>query len=315
MTRRRLLAALVTLPALALTLSACGGTSSGTPAGDGAAGSLAVVAGFYPLEWAAASVGGDRVTVTSLTTAGAEPHDLELTPQQVAAVTDAELVVYLKGFQASVDEAVAQRSQDGQALDAAAGIPTLAAPTGVVAEATAAGDPIPANDPHIWLDPTIMATIVGAVADRLTAIDPGGASTYATNAAALTDELATLDAAWKQGTATCANRSLVVSHDAFGYLAARYSFTQVGISGLTPDAEPSPAKIAEVTDFVRKNGVTTIYYETLVDPKVAETIADETGATTAVLDPLEGLEEGSTETYLTVMESNLETVRKGQSCS
>ena len=107
----------------------------------------------------------------------------------------------------------------------------------------------------------------------------------------------------------------MVSHEAFGYLSKRYGFTQRGISGLSPDAEPSPAKIAEVADFVRANGVTTIYYESLVDPKVAQTVATETGAATAMLDPLEGLAQGSTDDYLTVMRKNLETVQKGQSCS
>jgi zinc transport system substrate-binding protein len=131
----------------------------------------------------------------------------------------------------------------------------------------------------------------------------------------LTEQLGALDSEWKAGTTTCANRDLVVAHEAFGYLAKRYGFAQVGISGLSPDAEPSPAKVAEVADFVRANGVRTIYFETLVDPKVAETVAAETGAATAALDPLEGLAEGSTDDYLSVMRTNLETVRKGQPCS
>jgi zinc transport system substrate-binding protein len=167
----------------------------------------------------------------------------------------------------------------------------------------------------VWLDPTNMILIADTVAARLSQADPAGAEQYAANAATLTEKLTALDSEWKAGTTTCENRNLVVSHEAFGYLAQRYDFTQVGISGLSPDAEPSPAQVAEVADFVRTNGVRTIYYETLVDPKVAETVASETGAATAVLDPLEGLEEGSTEDYLSVMRTNLETVRKGQPCS
>ena len=125
----------------------------------------------------------------------------------------------------------------------------------------------------------------------------------------------TLNEEWAQGTAECRSRDLVVSHEAFGYLAAQYDFAQIGIAGLSPDAEPSPARIAEVADLVRERGVTTIYYETLVDPSVAETLAAETGASTAILDPLEGLLEGSTGNYVTVMQANLAEVRAGQGCS
>lgn len=302
--RARLLRPLAVLPAAAL-LAACGssGTGTGTDSTD-AASNVSVVAGFYPLEWAAAEVGGDRVSVSSLTAPGAEPHDLELTPQQVAAVTDAGLVLYVGQFQPALDDAVAQNPD--KALDVAAGLDRLAPQPG---EADAG------YDPHVWLDPTNMAAIVATVAQRLSAADPVGASTFTANAAALTERLVALDARWKSGTATCASRDLVVSHEAFGYLAKRYGLAQVGISGLSPDTEPSPAKLAEVADFIRANGVTTVYYETLVDPKVAQTVADETGATTAVLDPLEGLAEGSSDDYITVMERNLQRVKDGQACT
>lgn len=311
---RRRLQALAALPAAALLLTACGSSSTAGSASGAGSAPLPVVAAFYPLQFAAEQVGGDRVSVTSLTAAGAEPHDLELTPQQVAAVSDAQLVVYLKGFQSSVDEAVDQAG-GANALDASAGVTTIAPTQGEIDEAAEAGEAPPAYDPHIWLDPANMTRIVDTVAARLSSVDPAGAAEYAANAKALNEKLGALDTEWKAGTATCQNRDLVVSHEAFGYLAKRYDFTQVGISGLSPDAEPSPAKVAEVADFVRANGVRTIYYETLVDPKVAETVAAETGAATAVLDPLEGLADGSTDDYLSVMRTNLETVRKGQPCS
>jgi len=307
----RAVRALALLPAAAL-LAACG---SGTGGESASAGTTTVVAGFYPLEWAASAVGGDRVSVTSLTAPGAEPHDLELTPQQVAAVSDADLVLYVAEFQPALDDAIAQ-SPDA-AVDVAGGLETLAPEEHADEEHAGeehAGEET-SYDPHVWLDPTNMATIVATVAQRLSSVDPAGASTYAANAAALQDRLTALDEQWTAGTATCANRDLVVSHEAFGYLAERYGFTQVGISGLSPDTEPSPAKIAEVADFVRANKVATVYYETLVDPKVAETVAQETGASTAVLDPLEGLAEGSSEDYISVMEKNLQTVKDGQGCS
>lgn len=306
--RRALVAA--ALPAAALLLAACGSGTGST--GQAADGKPQVVAAFYPLEWAAEQVGGDLVDVTSLTAPGAEPHDLELTPQQVAAVSDADLVLYISEFQPAVDDAVAQNAD--KAVDVAADLEHLAADEHAH-EGEEAGHSESSYDPHVWLDPTNMAAIVTLTADRLSAADPGNKATYEANAAAAIKDLDALDAEWKAGTTTCTNRDLVVSHEAFGYLAKRYGFEQVGISGLSPDAEPSPARIAEVADFVKANGVTTIYFETLVDPKVAETVAAETGATTAVLDPLEGLAEGSSADYLSVMRTNLETVKAGQGCS
>ncbi len=306
---RRSLAAVALVGTLALSGCSAGSTSAGSASGE----PVSVVTAFYPLQFVVEKVGGDRVRATSLTAPGTEPHDLELTPQQVASVSDASLVVYLAGFQPAVDDAVAQESRN--ALDAGTGIARLAATASQVEEATSDGGTAPVTDPHVWLDPTNLQKIVDSVAARLSQIDPAGAETYRANATALDAQLSDLDVAWKKGTTTCANRDLVVSHEAFGYLSKRYGFTQRGISGLSPDAEPSPAKIAEVADFVRANGVTTIYYESLVDPKVAQTVATETGAATAMLDPLEGLAQGSTDDYLTVMRKNLETVQKGQSCS
>ncbi|MEI2717361.1 MAG: metal ABC transporter substrate-binding protein [Candidatus Nanopelagicales bacterium] len=253
------------------------------------------MAAFYPLQFAAEQVGGDAVTVVGLTPAGAEPHDVELSPQQVAELGEADLILYIKGFQPAVDQAVEQVGAD-RAVDVSAGIPLIG------------------NDPHIWLDPQNMVTIAGTVEGKLAQVAPGGAETFARNADDLDGQLTALDRQWAQQTAKCSSRDLVVSHEAFGYLAARYDFTQVGISGLSPEAEPSPGKVAEVTDFVRSNDVRTIYFETLVDPKVAETVAAETGARTAVLDPLEGLPAGSDQNYLTVMDDNLATVVKGQPC-
>ncbi|CAB4846082.1 unannotated protein [freshwater metagenome] len=304
--RRTRTAAAALVAAVGLTLTGC---ATSPPATTSTTDRLSVVAAFYPLQWALASVGGDHVEVTSLTASGAEPHDLELSPQQVADVADAQLIVYINGFQPSVDDAVAQ-NPDG-ALDAGADVERLDVASG----SSASDAPSPARDPHIWLDPRNMATIIDAIAGRLSALDPANAKTYASNAMTTKDKLNSLDRDWASGTATCASRDLVVAHDAFGYLAKRYGFTQIGISGLSPDAEPSPAKLAEVTDFVRAHDVATIYYETLVDPKVAETIATETGTATAVLDPLEGLTEGSTQDYLSVMRTDLATIRQGQHCT
>ena len=261
-----------------------------------------VVTAFYPLEYAAGQVGGDAVTVTSLTPPGVEPHDLELTAAQVAEIASADLVLYIKGFQPAVDEAIAQQAAD-RAIDVSAGLTLLAGEAHSEEEGAAHSDEEAAhsdeegaNDPHVWLDPANMAAIGTLIGERIAELSPDAAATVEGNSAAFAQAMNDLDARFADGLAQCASRDLVVSHEAFGYLAAAYDLTQVGISGLSPEAEPSPARMREVADLVRANGVSTIYYETLVDPKVAQTIADETGAQTAVLDPLEGLVEGSTAT-------------------
>ncbi len=284
------------LAAAALALVGC--SSGGTEAAPDSTtdGRPSVVAAFYPLAFAAESVGGDAVSVTSLTPPGVEPHDLELSAAQVGEIAAADLVLYVRGFQPAVDEAVDQQAP-GRAIDVAAAVPLLG------------------SDPHVWLDPANMALIGDAVAARLSELDPSLAASVEANDAALAATMADLRAEFAAALATCASRDLVVSHEAFGYLAHAFGLTQVGISGLSPEAEPSPARMKDVADLVREKGISTIYYETLVDPKVAQTIADETGASAAVLDPLEGLAPGSTGDYVSVMKDNLATLVAGQSCT
>ncbi|WP_088290188.1 metal ABC transporter solute-binding protein, Zn/Mn family [Kineosporia sp. A_224] len=295
------------------TLAACGGSSSaGGTTSAAAGGKVAVVASFYPLQYAAQRVGGDAVSVTNLTKPGAEPHDLELSPKDVAAVADAGLVVYLSGFQPAVDEAVKTQAAD-TAFDAAGSARLDLEGVEEEHEGEAGHS---ATDPHFWLDPTRLADVADALAARLGQADPAQAATFTANAAALRKDLEALDSEMKAGLATCTNKDVVTSHQAFGYLAQRYGLTQVGITGLSPEAEPDAKTIAKVTDFVRANNVTTIYYETLVSPAVAKTVASEAGAKTAVLDPIEGISDASAaQDYLGVMRANLAALRAGQPCS
>lgn len=283
--------------ALALGLAACGGSSS---AGSGEGGPVQVAASFYPLQWVTAQVAGEHAEVSSLTPPGAEPHDLELGPRQVATIGEADLVVYLDGFQPAVDEAVAQEA-GGSALD-------VTDPADLVET----GGTV---DPHFWLDPTRLADVADAVGQRLGEVDPAHAAAFSDRAAEVRAELEALDAELAEGLAGCAGTDLVTSHTAFGYLAARYDMEQVGITGLSPESEPSPKALAEVADFVADNDVRTIYSETLVSPEVARTLARETGVQTAVLDPLEGLSsESSGEDYRSVMRANLAVLQDGQAC-
>jgi zinc transport system substrate-binding protein len=305
--------ALTALSATAMFATACGGGDDGDAAADG----VSVVAGFYPLEWAAQQVGGDRVSVSSLTPPGAEAHDLELTPKDVAAVGEADLLVYLEGFQPALDEAAENEGGDhawdaGQAADLVAGEGHEHGDE----EHAEEGHADEAVDPHFWLDPTRLASVGDALAERLAELDPEGAATYEDNAAALRADLEALDEEVQAGLANCAVDTLVTGHEAFGYLAERYGLEVVGISGLSPSQEPDPAQLAEIAGLVEERGVTTVYTETLVDPAVAETVAEEAGVRTAVLDPLEGLtDESAGEDYLQVMRANLATLQEGQSCS
>lgn len=295
-------------------LTACGASAQDD-------GRTAVVASSYPFAFVAERVGGSAVDVTNLTSPGTEPHDLELKPKQVAAVQDADLVVYEEHFQAAVDQAVDQAGRDDDdTVDVASLVTMLPSPTGAehedeehhAEEGHDHGD----ADPHTWLDPTTMIALTQDVATRLSAIDPDHANEFAANADRLVDELTTLDTDFSAAMKTCRTRTIVTSHAAFQYLAARYDLVQVPIAGLDPTNEPSPAQLGDISELVRAQQLTTIFTEELVSPAIADTIARETGATTATLDPIEGLsDETSEETYLTLMRKNLDTLQKANTCS
>lgn len=290
-------------------LAGCGSSDAGS-----ASGKVEVVASFYPLQWMAEQVGGDQVEVSSLTKPGAEPHDLELTPSDVGAVQDADVIAYLSGFQPAVDDAVDDAS--GATVFDAADAVDLDLTFTPIEEGAQNDDEAGTTDPHFWLDPTLMAEAATGFADTLAEADPDHAAEYRSNAKALTAKLEALDGDLEAGLADCERTDLVTSHNAFGYLARRYGFEQVGITGLTPEQEPSPADLAAIADFVEENGVTTIYFETLTSPSIAETLASETGADTAVLDPIEGLtDESKGSDYLEIMTSNLASLQSGQGCS
>ena len=300
-----------------LALSACGsGTPiANTPASDAASngssgaagpGTTKVSVAFYPLEYAAAKVGGDKVSVTNLTLPGQEPHDLELTPQQVASLEEADLVVYLKGFQPAVDKAVEQSGAKNK-LDLSQVIQ--------LHPATEDHDH-GTTDPHFWMDPTLEAKAASAIADELSKIDANNKSTYETNAKSTTDDLTALDGDYRSGLATCRVKTIITTHAAFGYLTERYGLEQIGISGLSPNEQPSPARIAKVQEEAKEHGVTTIFFETLTSDEVAKAIAGDLGLRTAVLDPIEGITaESAGQDYPSVMKANLDAIKQANGCS
>ena len=295
----------------AAALTACSGTAVTGGSSSAASGeAVSAVVGFYPYEFVTARVGGDTVDVTNLTEPGGEPHDLELTPRQVGAVGDADLVVYSAGFQPAVDEAVEQQAGD-RTLDVLSVVELRDAEEDAGEED--AGGEDTGRDPHVWLDPVRLGTIATEVAERLAEVDAANAADYRTRAAELAAELTALDGELRAGLATCQRREIVTSHDAFGYLADAYDLEQVAIAGLSPEDEASPQRLAEVAAEAKAAGVTTIFFEELVSPKVAESLAREVGATAEVLSPIEGPPDSGD--YVTAMRENLERLRAALGCT
>ena len=284
-----------TVLCLALLLAAC--SNSGDDASH--KGKLDVVASFFPVAEAAQIVGGRYVSVRNLTPAGVEPHDIELTPDDVDRMIDADLLLYVGSrFQPAVSDAV--KGRKGPSVDVASGLITTK------------------NDPHFWLDPTLLEKSVAAIATALAKKDPRHAAAYRANAARYQRELASLDDDFGHQLGVCERHEIVTGHAAFGYLAARYSLNQIAIGGVSPEAEVDPQRLANLTDLIQRDGVTTVFYEELVPRDFADTLAKEAGVKTAVLNPLEGLTKDQLarrETYVSVMRKNLAALRVALGCT
>jgi zinc transport system substrate-binding protein len=306
------------LIAASLILAACSSTQeTATPqeTTEVATEKIQIVAGFYPLAYAAEGITGDLAEVVSLAGPGVEPHDLELTPGDVAKINVADLVVYIPEFIPALD-AVVKTLDQSKVITATQGI-TLISGDSHSHEAEESHSEEEghsdesATDPHIWLNPNNMVLIGNSIAKALNALTSDSAIDE--NRSNFENALTTLASDYTAKLANCSIKALVVSHEAFGYIANAYGFEQVGISGLSPEAEPSPARLAEVAKIAKAENATTIYYESLVDPKVAKTLADELKITAEMLDPLES--PPASGDYLSVMQQNLDTLVKGQVCS
>lgn len=292
MVRFRSMRLLTPLVAAALLAAGCGGGDQGAPAAG------RVVAAFYPLAWAAGEIAGPDVEVTNLTPPGAEPHDLELSARDVARLREAELVLYAGGgFMPAVEDA---SEGHANALDVLEGLELL--------PAAGEDDDGQARDPHVWLAPPRFATVAERIATALGQPEAGDA---------LVARLDELDADFRAGLAECERRELVTAHAAFGYLADAYGLRQVALAGVSPESEPSPRALERLVAEVEATGATTVFFEPLLSSRLAETVARETGARTAPLDPLEGLSQErleAGETYLTVMRANLAALREALGC-
>ena len=284
--------------------------ASARPAGA-ARSTVSVVASAYPVAFAAQRVGGARVEVTDLTPVGAEPHDLELNSEQLDRLLDAKVAFVLgSDFQPAVEKAADRR--DGPTVEL---LPRLVDARGrKVAEEGESGG----LDPHVWLDPVLMSQLVGEVERGLATADPKGAATYEKNSQALREQLTALDGRFRARLTGCARKLLVTSHEAFGYLVTRYGLRQEGVAGLSPDQEPDPARLGDLAQLARDEGVTTVFTEETVSPRIAETLArDAGGLRTEVLSPLESLtkkERAAKADYFTLMDANLDKIANALGC-
>lgn len=312
MNERRLIPTAAVAGAVVLGLTALSACSSSDAADHKSGDKLNVVASFYPMQFLAERIGAGHVSVSTLTKPGVEPHDLELSPRQIGGLSDADYILYLKGIQPAVDDAI-KLSESTHTVDAAS-LTTLEDHGAEVGgeehahehEGTEAG-----ADPHIWLDPVKYAEVAKGVGKSLEKTDPDHAADYRKNTDTLVKELGALNTGYEKGLADTATKTFITTHSAFGYLAERYGLTQEGIAGIDPEAEPSPARISALHSIAEKKKVTTVFFETLASDKTARTVARDTGLRTDVLDPLEGITDKSKgDDYIEVMKSNLAALQK-----
>ncbi|MDF9803657.1 zinc transport system substrate-binding protein [Streptomyces sp. HB372] len=330
---RRLIPTTAVAGAVVLGLTALSACSTSDAADGGNGDKLKVTASFYPMQFLTERIGGEHVAVTSLTKPGVEPHDLELTPRQIGSISESDYVLYLKGIQPAVDDAIKQ-SGVKNTVDAAT-LTTLENHGSEVSghdhghegeeehgheeeahEEHSEGDghnhgEEGGADPHIWLDPVKYAEVAKGVGKSLEKADPDHAADYKKNTDALVAELGELNTAYETGLKNTSTKTFITTHSAFGYLAERYGLTQQGIAGIDPEAEPSPARIQEIHTIAEKEKATTVFFETLASDRTAKTLAKDTGLKTGVLDPLEGITKKSQGAdYIEVMESNLAALQK-----
>jgi len=260
---------------------------------------LQVTASYYPLYDFAKNVGGNKVQVTNITPAGAEPHDFEPSPKALATAQKSAVFVYNGGH---MEPWTAGFVHDYRNV-------AVKASTGI--------DLASAQDPHFWLDPVLAQKIVNNIRDGLSKADPASKGYYEKNALAYNTKLAQLDADYTAGLTACATRTVISSHDAFSYLGKRYNITIASIAGLSPQEEPSAAKLAELSKLAKDQNIRYVFFESLVSPRLADTIAAETGAQTLVFDPIEGLLEADQKQgkdYINVQHENLKNLRRALAC-
>ena len=303
------LSALVCACTLSLSLlTGCGTQPADTAGSDGR---LRVLTSFYPMYDFACKIGGDCIDVTNMVPSGTEPHDWEPSTNDLKNLEKADVFIYNGAdMEPWADDLLVSRSDTLHVVEASENV-ELRTTDGEHEHAHEHEDADHHHgdfDPHVWLDPENAKIEMEAIRDALCAADPENSTVFQSNYEKYATELDALDAEFREKLAPLPNRTIVVAHEAFGYLCDAYGLTQVGIEGLSPDSEPDPGRMAEVIDFVREHSISTIFFEELVSPKVAEAIASETGAQAKMLSPLEGLSDEQAAAgadYFSVMHDNL----------
>lgn len=272
---------------------------SSTKNSNGRPPKLHVTASFYPIYFFASEIGGEKTEIKNLTPAGIEPHEYEPPPQDIARIEESDMLLLNGGLEAWADK-VKDNLKDKNI------------------KIVVAGEGLIKKDPHVWLNPLLAQKQIEKITEAYISIDPANKNYYQGNQENLNDKLDKLDAAYKEGLKSCQRKDFITSHTAFSYLAERYGINPVPISGLSPDQEPSAKKLAEIAKFAKEHNVKYIFFESLVSPKLSETIASEIGAKTLVLDPIEGLSDDNIkqgENYFTVMEDNLRALQIALQCN
>jgi zinc transport system substrate-binding protein len=282
---------------------------------------LKVVASLFPLQEFAGAVGGEEVQVSLLLPPGAEAHTWEPKPSDVVKITQADVFIYVDpSLEPWVDKVLrAVQSKKLRVLEASQGLPLIKAEEAEGKIGHAHGPRASGKmDPHVWLDFALDLKIVEAIAVAFSEKDPAHASLYKNNAEIYKAKLKDLDKKYQKSLAKCRHRQILLSgHAAFTYLAKRYELQQIALSGISPDAEPTPKKMAGVIEAAHKIGIKFIYAEELVNPKIAHSLSKEAGVGVLVLNAGHNLTPEQVKekvTFLELMERNLKNLQRGLGC-
>lgn len=301
--------------AAGILLSGCLTTQSPAPAQNGSV-KLQIVASFYPIYFLSSQIVGDNGTAESLVPSGVEPHDFELGPSDMKKILSADIVFYNGlGLEQWIGTASNALGSNASLVDVSTGIEPITA-TGAVGIGNSPSST--GIDPHVWLDPIDAKAEAANIERAIESKDPENAEYYRGNLRALQGKLDAIDSEYRSGLANCKKREIITSHAAFGYVAAQYNLTQVPIAGLSPETEPSPSQLASLVAFARSRNATYIFFESLVNPALSDTIAREIGAKTLVLDPIEGLtpeNQRKAKDYLSLLKDNLANLRTALDCT
>ncbi|MGH7246160.1 MAG: metal ABC transporter substrate-binding protein [Candidatus Levyibacteriota bacterium] len=273
-------------------------------------GKLQVAASFYPMYFFGSQIGGDKVSVFNITPASAEPHDYEPTTQDVARINNSKMLILNGGKLEAWGDKIKDQLKGTDVLIVTAGEG--------LADREINEDGQNIQDPHVWQNPILAKKEAAVVEKGFEKIDPKDETYFQANLQKLNTELDTLNSEYKNGLVSCKLKDFVTSHAAFGYMAQQYGINQVAISGVSPDEEPSSQKLADIANLVKKESIKVVFFESLVSPKLSDTIATETGAKALVLDPLEGIPQKAADTganYFSIMRQNLSNLQEALQCS